>query len=109
MALNIPVNLMSVIASHTPASTVVGKSDATEKIQPATSTENAGDAAAGGTTGERKNLANPSEEKSEKDTNSNTEHIYPSELDRYAPPNPLPTAPILQAAAAYAASRKETE
>ena len=26
-----------------------------------------------------------------------------SELDRYAPPNPLPTAPILQLAASYAA------
>lgn len=26
-----------------------------------------------------------------------------SELDRFAPPNPLPTAPILQLAASYAA------
>ena len=30
-----------------------------------------------------------------------------SELDRYAPPNPLPTAPILQLAASYAALTKQ--
>lgn len=30
-----------------------------------------------------------------------------SELDRYAPPNPLPTAPILQLAASYAAMTKQ--
>jgi hypothetical protein len=31
-----------------------------------------------------------------------------SELDRYAPPDPLPTAPILLAAAAYAARRSQS-
>jgi|GEM_PF-3727250 len=31
----------------------------------------------------------------------------PSELDRYAPPDPLPTAPILLAASAYAARRAQ--
>lgn len=32
-----------------------------------------------------------------------------SELDRYAPPNPLPTAPILQLAASYAALTKQED
>ena len=38
---------------------------------------------------------------------SNMGKQYTSELDRYAPPNPLPTAPILQAAAAYTATRRD--
>jgi hypothetical protein len=42
-------------------------------------------------------------------TTSNTEGARPRELDRYAPPDPLPTAPILQAAASYAARREALE
>lgn len=105
MTLNIPINLVSTTASHTHPTTEVGKSNTTEKVQPTTSAAKARNV---GVDGDSKNSGNRTDEIPNKGDTSNTEHIYPSELDRYAPPNPLPTAPILLAATAYAASRKET-
>jgi hypothetical protein len=140
MALNIPVNLMSTVATQSQAlNPSTDAVDASATIQPTNSSANARDAASGGQTGGGNDLSAPTKgsaterasdgvnKKEAKQPDETTAHalvqktmdanlertaakaeVYGSELDRYAPPNPLPTAPILQAAATYATASKGT-
>lgn len=118
MALNIPVNLMTAVTPLTQPPTTTTQNKITTEVQPASDTMGAHNSGMG-------NLANGTnswhESKDEKSTARSPENSQKSqsqksqgasnqlqsELDRYAPPDPLPTAPILQAAASYAANKQE--
>ena len=106
MTFSIPVNLMSLSALPPQPSIEATKSDTLEEIQTTRSSTPPVSAVV-----PTQNAALEIAQEARRDPKTSNgvpnDTNHPAELDRYAPPNPLPTAPILQAAAAYAAARRE--
>ncbi|MEP1766877.1 MAG: hypothetical protein ABJJ53_09620 [Sulfitobacter sp.] len=115
MALNIPVNLMATVTPQAQPPTAAPQTEITAKVQP---TSNGAETRHSGLENSTSRERDWYESKSQIEVASvsmteetpdtpEPSSITSSELDRYAPPNPLPTAPILQAAASYAANRED--
>lgn len=103
MALNIPINLMSVGTPSAQPMAIPVPSNPVTTVAPAKSSANTSGAGLG------QNAGGGTQGKGAKPAITGLDAIGPqrAEMERYAPPNPLPTAPILQAAENYGAALKQ--